>query len=141
METSNLEDLERLANFVYGLQPVCAVSEPVGKLHRVSQVLLNVANLCIKTRTERQQNPHNQDMTMAEHNIDMYLNQLGFMPQYVPQQTTPLYGNSQVPVAADFDANQAVQLGNWFSGNTHILGLLEEGLSEFDPNMWSGPSQ
>ncbi|KAK4460093.1 hypothetical protein QBC42DRAFT_333594 [Cladorrhinum samala] len=141
VETSNLEDFERLTNFVNGLQPVCAVSEPVGKLHRVSQVLLNVANLCIKTRIERQQNPQNQDMTMAEHNIDMYLNQLGFMPQYVPQQTAPLYEDSEMPVAADFDAYQATQLGNWFSGNTHILGLLEEGLSEFDPNMWSAPGQ
>ncbi|KAK4231030.1 hypothetical protein QBC38DRAFT_507061 [Podospora fimiseda] len=137
VETSNLEDLQRLTKFVHGLQPVCAVSEAVGKLYRVCQVLLNVANICVETRAKRQENPQNQDMTMAENNIDMYLSQLGFMPQYNPQQNPPLYGNAGMHVNADFDANQAAQLGSWFSGNTHILGLLEEDLSGFDPNTWS----
>ncbi|KAK4170522.1 hypothetical protein QBC43DRAFT_306371 [Cladorrhinum sp. PSN259] len=136
VETSNIEDLQRLTDFVHGLQPVCAVSETVGKLYRVCQVLLNVATLCVKTREQRQQNPQNMDVTVAENNIDMYLSQLGFMPPYAPPQSTPLYGSTGMPANADFSADQAAQLGSWFSGNTHILGLLEEDLSGFEPSMW-----
>lgn len=38
--------------------------------------------------------------------------------------------------AAGFGAGNANELGSWFSGNTHILGLLEEDLSGFEPRTW-----
>ena len=31
---------------------------------------------------------------------------------------------------------QSTQLGNWFSGNRYMMGLLEEDLSQFDPSSW-----
>lgn len=32
------------------------------------------------------------------------------------------------------EMSQAAQLGNWFSGNQHMLGLLEEDIFQFMPN-------
>ncbi len=78
---------------------------------------------------------------MVGDNIDMYLSQLGFMPQYgggLPVQGPAQFGGGEGDVpAVDFHANHANELGNWFSGNTHILGLLEEDLSEFEPRIWT----
>ncbi|KAK4157365.1 hypothetical protein C8A00DRAFT_40210 [Chaetomidium leptoderma] len=147
VETSDEADLARLAAFADSLQPVCAASEAIAKFHRVCQVLHNVASLCVRARAERRRRrqdqnqdqnqdpnlgPHqrgdqDQDMAMVGIDIDMYLSQLGFMP---PQ----FGGDDNLP--AGFDAGNADELGNWFSGNTHILGLLEEDLSEFEPRMW-----
>ncbi|SPQ19847.1 f63a4906-a6fb-4e30-a403-60ac7174ad3a [Thermothielavioides terrestris] len=134
VETSDEDDLRRLADFVESLQPACAVSEAVAKLHRICQVLHNVASLYVKAKAQRQQDPQqrDQDMAMVGDNIDMYLSQLGFMPQ-----VDPAFGGEGDLPAAGFAAGQASELGNWFSGNTHILGLLEEDLSEFEPRMWS----
>ncbi|KAL2136551.1 hypothetical protein VTI74DRAFT_3096 [Chaetomium olivicolor] len=142
VETSDEADLRRLADFVESLQPACAASEAVAKLHRICQVLHNVASLCIRAKAQRQQDPQqrDQDMTMVGNNIDMYLSQLGFMPQFGGGQQHPMQGAAQFGggdlTAAEFNASQANELGNWFSGNTHILGLLEEDLSEFEPRMW-----
>ncbi|KAL2257532.1 hypothetical protein VTK26DRAFT_9511 [Humicola hyalothermophila] len=163
------DDLARLAAFVDSLQPVCAASESVAKLHRVCQVLHNVASLCVRARAQRLRDPlgqHGQDMAMVGNNIDMYLSQLGFMPppppqpQPQPQQqqqqqfggggggaghgqpspmvgaTAQMGGEGDGMAGAEFGAGYANELGNWFSGNTHILGLLEEDLSQFEPQIW-----
>lgn len=150
VETSDRDDLRRLADFVDSLQPMRAESEGVEKLHRICHVLHDVASLCVRARAQRLQDPQlqDQDITMVGNNIDMYLSRLGFMPQYSqpmqPGATPAPFGgggggggaDGDMP-AADFNANwQANQLGNWFSGNTHILGLLEEDLSEFEPRIW-----
>lgn len=154
VETSDQDDLRRLGDFVESLQPMRAESEGVDKLHRICHVLHKVASLCVRARAQRQQDPaglQDQDMTMVGNNIDMYLSQLGFMPQYgghavqAGAATPAQFGGNAagggggaggVPTE-QFNANwQANQLGNWFSGNTHILGLLEEDLSEFEPRMW-----
>lgn len=143
VETSDGADLARLAGFVESLQPVCQASEAVDKLHRICQVLHNVASLCIRAKAQRLQDPQqrDQDMAMVGDNIDMYLSQLGFMPQYgggLPVQGPAQFGGGEGDVpAVDFHANHANELGNWFSGNTHILGLLEEDLSEFEPRIWT----
>lgn len=129
---------------------MCAVSEAVAKLHRICQVLHNVASLCVRARSaQRQQDPEqrDQDMAVVGDNIDMYLSQLGFMPPFgggnaqgqpVPGVASPFGGEgAEMAAAAGFGTGNANELGSWFSGNTHILGLLEEDLSEFEPRMWS----
>ncbi|KAK4040384.1 hypothetical protein C8A01DRAFT_46280 [Parachaetomium inaequale] len=144
VETSDEADLRRLADFVDSLQPVCAAAEAVAKLHRICQVLHNVASLCIRAKAQRQQDPQHrdQDMAMVGDNIDMYLSQLGFMPQpqfgggHPMQGGAAQFGEGEMP-GAGFGGGQASELGNWFSGNTHILGLLEEDLSEFEPRLWT----
>ncbi|KAL2192487.1 hypothetical protein P885DRAFT_72972 [Corynascus similis CBS 632.67] len=149
VETSDEQDLRRLADFTDSLQPVCAASEAVAKFHRICQVLHNVASLCIRAKAQRRQDPHDRDhdMAMVGDNIDMYLSQLGFMPQF-GGAGNPLAGGGasgqfgggdggDMPGVGFAAASQASELGNWFSGNTHILGLLEEDLSEFEPRMWT----
>lgn len=141
VETSDEADLQRLADFVDSLQPACATSEAVARFHRICQVLHNVASLCVRAKAaQRQQDPlqRDEDMAMVGNNIDMYLSQLGFMPQFAgggnPLQA-PFGVEGEMP-AGGFDAGSANELGNWFSGNTHIMGLLEEDLSEFEPRLW-----
>jgi hypothetical protein len=142
VETSDEADLRRLADFVASLQPVCAFYEAAAKLHRICQVLHNVANLCVRAKAQRQQDPEQRDhdMAMVGDNIDMYLSQLGFMPQFGgggnPMATAPPFGGEGEVPAAGFGGS-ANELGNWFSGNTHIMGLLEQDLSDFEPRMWS----
>ncbi|EAQ90092.1 hypothetical protein CHGG_06711 [Chaetomium globosum CBS 148.51] len=153
IETSDMVDLQRVADFVESLVPVCAASEAVAKLHRICKVLHNVASLCVRAKAQRRQDPQqrDQDMTMVGNNIDMYLSQLGFMPQFAgahPMQQPPdaqFVGPGPMqppppgPPGPGFGPGhpaQANELGNWFSGNTHILGLLEEDLSGFEPQLW-----
>lgn len=124
---------------------MCPTSEAVAKLHRICQVLHNVASLCIRAKAQRRRDPElrDQDMAMVGDNIDMYLSQLGFMPHYGGQSSQGAAaaqfgeGGDVAGAGPDFGASHASDLGNWFSGNTHILGLLEEDLSEFEPQLWS----
>ncbi|KAK4175193.1 hypothetical protein QBC36DRAFT_347322 [Triangularia setosa] len=125
IETSNKEDLQILVRFTEGLQPVAPVSTGVTKLYRISQVLINIASLCLTTRFQRQEN---HGMGMVGDNVEMYLSQLGFMPHY--PQHDHIYGTG-APPGFNSEIDQATQLGNWFSGNTHIFGLMEEDLSGF----------
>lgn len=150
VETADGADLERLGAFAESLRPVCAASDAVAKLYRVCAVLHSVAGLCLRARAAVRAVPDDHDMAMVGDNIDMYLSQLGFMPQVGAggggngdQQLQESAGGpfgageGNLP-AAEFGATgQASELANWFSGNTHILGLLEEDLSEFEPRMWS----
>ncbi|KAK3337810.1 hypothetical protein B0T19DRAFT_438446 [Cercophora scortea] len=147
IETSDADDLRRMGDFVTSLQPVCPVSEAIDKLHRVCQVLVNVAALYVETKAQQQQD---QEMTIVNNDFDMYLSQLGFMPQgaAIPQNNGLLSpggvgfdGNGadgQFP-GLDLDAHTS-QLGNWFSGNRHFMGLLEEDLSQFEPRVWESSS-
>ena len=59
----------------------------------------------------------------------------------MPSSTTDLEKHQQqhyhIPVTATNQLSppstlQSMQLGNWFSGNRHMMGLLEEDLSQFD---------
>ncbi|KAK0707183.1 hypothetical protein B0T21DRAFT_387652 [Apiosordaria backusii] len=125
IETSNEEDLKTLVRFTEGLQPVAPVSTGVAKLFQISQVLVNIASLCLKARMQGQ---HDHDMSMVGDNVGMYLNRLGLMPQY--PQHDDAYGAGALPGLGS-DMDQSTQLGNWFSGNTHIFGLMEEDLSGF----------
>ncbi|KAK4124809.1 hypothetical protein N657DRAFT_712128 [Parathielavia appendiculata] len=139
-------------------------AEGIAKFHRVCQVLHNVAALCVRARKaararrqQQQQDPslpqQDHDMAMVGENIDMYLSQLGFMPPFGTIQSAahpPMQGGEASQFGGGGGAQgemssvgfnnaggaQGSELGNWFSGNTHILGLLEEDLSEFEPRMW-----
>ncbi|KAK0669247.1 hypothetical protein QBC41DRAFT_110305 [Cercophora samala] len=125
IETSNEDDLGILVRFTEGLEPVAPVSSGVTKLYRISQVLVNIASLWLKTRKQGHQD-HN--MSVVGDNVEMYLNQLGLMPQHSQHDHTYRIGG---PPAFGSDMDQSAQLGNWFSGNTHIFGLMEEDLSGF----------
>jgi hypothetical protein len=123
------------------------MSAAIDRLHRICHVLHKVASICVRAKAaQQQQDPGQQDhdMLMVGNNIDMYLSQLGFMPQFGGGGVYPQMQPGGVAAAnvndvpgAELNAElQANQLGNWFSANTHIIGLLEEDLSDFEPRGW-----
>lgn len=80
--------------------------------------------------------------------FDLYLSQLGFMPldEDAAMGGGGGGGGADPGVFAggldggddggDVDMLRNVQLGDWFSGNNHILGLVEEDLSGFNAPGW-----
>jgi len=133
IETSSAEDLQRLVDFTDSLQGPANTSKSIEKFYRICRVLCNVARLYTEAKAQQ-----DDDMNLVGNDIDMYLSQLGFMPQH--QDTTDPtdvgFGDAGLP-DGDIDMNQSLRLGNWFSANRHIMGLLEEDLSEFEPKVWS----
>lgn len=56
---------------------------------------------------------------------------------HMTEVTGPLMqpqGQSQETIS-EAEMMQATQLGNWFSGNQYMMGLLEEDLVQFNPNI------
>lgn len=120
IETYSSEDLQRLSAFAQSLQPVCAVSKATERFYRVCQVLYNVARLYLEAKAEQ-----DEQLNLVGKDMDMYLSQLGFVPQFDPS------------VHALFSDGRKPRLGNWLSGSGHILGLVEDDLAAFDPGMWN----
>lgn len=131
IETSDAEDLRRLDRFAAGLQPVLSVSRAVEKLHGLCRLLSRVAALYVETKARRQ----DQDLSMVGDDIDMILSRLGFISHgEQPGMSTGAGGGSGPEVPA---ADQTPQLGEWFSGNRYVMGLMEDDLLDFDPGLWS----
>lgn len=114
-----------MSEFVESLSPVCSISEAIDKLHRVCQVLYNVAQLYVEAKSQQLQD---QDMAMANNDFDMYLSQLGFI--------SGVHDGHGGPGNGGFGGNNNF-VGNWFSGNRTIMGLVEADLSEFEPRGWA----
>ncbi|RAL09064.1 putative C6 transcription factor [Aspergillus homomorphus CBS 101889] len=155
--TSSWEDLNRLEEFVLCVQPNCFLSEAIAKLYRLCQVLSNVARLYIEAKAQAQAR-EDRNLASVGQEFDVYLSALGLAPAAahdgdagwtsVPTTTAAAAGAGAgaVPGAirsgndghyAEAPMPQTDQLGNWFSGNQHMMGLLEEDLSVFDPS-WTG---
>jgi hypothetical protein len=147
---SSWVDLDRLDEFVASLEPNCSHSTAISKLHRLCQVLSNVARLYIEAKTQVQ-TQENQDLASVGHEFDTYLSALGLAPAandgdtrwaaaaLAPESTMPgelRYSDAQThnPGASMPHMPHMTQLGNWFSGNQLMMGLLEEDLSMFDPS-------
>ncbi|KAL4964359.1 putative C6 transcription factor [Aspergillus stella-maris] len=146
IEVSSWEDLNRLDEFVVSLKPNCTLSTAIAKLHRLCQALSNVARLYIEAK-EQAQTQENQALASVNHEFDTYLSALGFAPPTgegdVRWTATP--GVAPMPGDMNYAGTAAqniggqpipqghmTQLGNWFSGNQYMLGLLEEDVSMFD---------
>jgi hypothetical protein len=138
IETSDKDDLRRLEEFVNSLHNSRTASGAIDKLHRLCRIMCDVALLYVEAKaTEKEMADTN--MTPIGNDFNMYLSQLGLMP--------PLQGGfdaGDVPGGA-LDSEmlnasyQAAQLGDWFEGGRHMMGLLEEDLSQFqpEPGVWS----
>ncbi|KAK8023778.1 hypothetical protein PG993_011844 [Apiospora rasikravindrae] len=142
---ASTSDLRHLERFIQSLEAGCGISPAVEKLHRLSTVLYNVALLYAEAKAQQ---AWDQDMVPVGNEFDLYLSQLGIMPMDESGGS-----GSTDPTGAGNDVNGAgagaggggsgtddimrnVQLGDWFSGNNHILGLVEEDLSSFNTSMW-----
>ncbi|KAK7973848.1 subtilisin-like serine protease [Apiospora arundinis] len=140
-ETSQ-SDLRHLERFIQSLEAGCGISPAVEKLHRLSSVLYNVALLYAEAKAQQ---AWDQDMVPVGNEFDLYLSQLGIMPMDESGGAGDPNGGG---AAGDMgnggagggpggnDVMRNVQLGDWFSGNNHILGLVEEDLSGFNTSMW-----
>lgn len=72
-------------------------------------------------------------MNMVGNDFDIYLSQLGFISPQLPSENTVAGGGfwqSDAPAI-----NQTAQLSDWFSGNMHVMGLMEEDLLDFHPTL------
>ncbi|OJI88143.1 hypothetical protein ABZX51_009223 [Aspergillus tubingensis] len=145
---SSWDDLARLEDFVASLQPNCFLSEAISKLYQLCQVLSNVARLYIEAK-EQVQVKEDQDLASVGQEFDVYLSALGLAPMSA-DDNDGAWASAPVPAgSAPGDARGAMegqysgpipqtsQLGNWFSGNQHMMGLLEEDISLFDPSSWN----
>ncbi|KAI0130377.1 fungal-specific transcription factor domain-containing protein [Xylariales sp. AK1849] len=132
IETSSAADLQPLELFLQSLQNSCNISPAIEKLYQLSNVLYNVALLYIEAKTQQ---TLDQDMVPVGNEFDMYLSQLGFMPM---DESTAGGGVDGAAGGDDVTRSvlQTTQLGDWFSGGNHILGLVEEDLSTFDTSTW-----
>ncbi|KAL4888603.1 fungal-specific transcription factor domain protein [Aspergillus ambiguus] len=143
IESSSDTDLQRLEDFVASLQPNCVLSEAISKLHRLCQVLNNIAKLYLEAKAR---SLNQEDQTIGQE-FDTYLSALGLAP------AASEYGDVRPPgapatsaPAGSMDVMHGMEtpvpyvapstLRNWFSGNQHMMGLLEEDLSLFDPSIW-----
>lgn len=138
IETSDKEDLKRLEEFANSLQAARAVSEAVDKLHRLCRIMCDVAALCVEAK-EAEHRMADANMTPLGNDFNMYLSQLGLMPPAQPSFDT---GGDVAAGGLDSDmlrsSHQAAQLGDWFEGGRYMMGLLEEDLSQFqpEPGVW-----
>jgi len=140
IETSDREDLQRLEQFADSLQVSRAVSGAVDKLHRLCRIMTDVAALYVEAK-EKGNETADANMTPIGNDFNMYLSQLGFMP---PAQPGFDSGGGDVVAGDEMDSEmlnasyQSAQLGDWFEGGRHMMGLLEEDLSQFqpEPGVW-----
>lgn len=141
IKDSSEHDLQRLDDFVASIQPTTGLSEAISKLHRLCQVLLNIARLYLEAKAQAKSQ---EDPTIGQE-FDTYLTALGMGPA-LPGFDVQAATTAAPPGAMSADMMQGMEgqvppvapsaLRNWFSGNQHMMGLLEEDLSLFDPSVW-----
>ncbi|KAJ5176882.1 uncharacterized protein N7482_002759 [Penicillium canariense] len=157
--TSDSKDLARLEDFVASLRPLCRFSQSIDRLHNLCSVLGTVARLYVEAKTLKQAG-EDQSLASVGQEFDTYLSALGLapgnamannswraLPTDVSSMTTGIADPSlqasgfgvpapqsqgQEPSMAEM--SQAAQLGNWFSGNQYMMGLLEEDMLQFNPS-------
>lgn len=100
------------------------------KFYRLCKVLNQVATLYVEAKAQSHGH-HDQDMSLTGNNFDVYLSQLGFIStqHHNPCEDMSIAGGNPARDQA------SAQLGDWFSGNSHLMGLMEEDLFVFDADM------
>lgn len=130
IETLSHDDLKILQEFVASFEGLREASETIEKLHRMFQVMHDVAILYVEAKSQQQQD---ENMIPIGDEFDMYLSQLGFMPVDDQAMDHSTDASHSVP--------QTAQMPDWFSGSRNMFGLLEEDLSLIDEGwgMQGGP--
>lgn len=108
----------------------------IEKLHRLCRVLCRVARLYVEAKARQQEDV---DMSMVGNDFDMYLSQLGlisYQQHHHPSDST-VGGGGELGLTGMPTTTQAPRLGDWFSGNRYIMGLMEEDLLDFDAGVCS----
>ncbi|KAI9685189.1 MAG: hypothetical protein M1822_004776 [Bathelium mastoideum] len=122
LTTRDRSDLERLQDFAESMSD-CPTSHSAYKVSRLASVFVNVATVYIESREQEVVEPQRTTSPTAQNHtstdMDTFLHALGFAED----------PSLNVDGAAGTNAN----LENWFNGNQHIMGLLEDDLSYLDP--------
>ncbi|KIX98689.1 uncharacterized protein Z520_05990 [Fonsecaea multimorphosa CBS 102226] len=158
IETCSADDLQRLESFTTTLQPALHMSRGIEKLHRLCKLLSQVAALYVEAKMQPQGQEDQDMMTTVGNDFDMYLSQLGFISQPNQQHSGGGGGSSTLAGGGGEygleeggagggggGANgtavniQPPGLGDWFSGNRYVMGLMEEDMLDFDfdPEAWT----
>lgn len=143
--TTAHEDLALLASFVKALEALSHLSDGVTKLHRLCDIFQKVAELYVQAKAQEANRavvptntaiqPDMGSMEPAINDIDGYLSTIGFAP---PMPTAMNGGTEDSSIDQYFDADY---LNEWFSGNSSLMGLLEQDFTlpgGFDPNYLPG---
>jgi hypothetical protein len=152
IETVNTHDLQRLEEFVQSLEGTRGASHASEKLHRLCQVLYNIAMMYVESKHECQgqdqgQQAANGQPSALDNELNMYLNALGFMAPDAHHNNFPqpvvaaadgenVMMNNNPDMGPEDPQFQTSHLGDWFSGNRHMMRLLEG-----DMMNWSGMPQ
>ena len=157
--TSDQKGLSLLESFIASLRPLCHLSQSVDRLHSLCSVLGTVARLYVEAKS-RGQAGEDQSLASVGQEFDAYLSALGLAPGnqvpngpvYYQTDISPMQMNIADPsqnglaysastlqpqsqgTMSIAEMTQAARLGNWFSGNQHMMGLLEEDIFQFMPN-------
>ncbi|CAM1501549.1 Fc.00g035330.m01.CDS01 [Cosmosporella sp. VM-42] len=129
IETSSHEDLQLLQDFCTTLGASYGSSETAEKLWRLCHVMCDVATLYVEAKSQQQED---QAMIPIGDEFDMYLSQLGF----IPNEDQAAMAASGGPNEATFGNQQVAQMADWFSGSKNLMGLLEQDLSQIGGSEW-----
>lgn len=130
--TTTHEELALLASFVKALEALSHLSDGVTKLHRLCDVFQKVAELYVQAKTQEASRTtvpatttqgNLGSMEPAINDIDGYLSTIGFAP---PVPTAMNGDATDASLDQYFDADY---LNEWFSGNSSLMGLLEQDLT------------
>ncbi|KAJ4865363.1 hypothetical protein N5P37_003063 [Trichoderma harzianum] len=128
IETSSFADLKVLQDFVDSLEGGRGLSEPIDKLYRLCRVMCDIATLYVEAKAQQQ-----QDESSIGDEFEMYLSQLGFIPNEDQPMANANTNDPGVPVQGN---GQVAQLADWFFGSRNMISLLEEDLSQIDSQKW-----
>ncbi|KAI1928138.1 hypothetical protein LOZ66_005313 [Ophidiomyces ophidiicola] len=134
--SGDLDDLRLLGDVATNLQSAGKVSEGAERLYRLCMVFYQVAKVYVNAKLLEAENGNElQDCQLAVNpgnQFDSYLNALGLGPPlapFIPKGITDVGGNNEEdPLQGLFDIDMAQSLEDWYSGNRHMMGLLESDL-------------
>ncbi|KAF7627904.1 fungal-specific transcription factor domain protein [Aspergillus flavus] len=143
IQYSSYADLHRLGDFVASLQPNSAFSEAIAKLHRLCQLFCNIAQLYLEAKAQ----PRTQEDQVIGQEFDTYFSALGLAPLAVEDADAllPTTSATIAGVGPTYAMQREVShvpvippstLQKWFSGNQHMMGLLEDDLPLFSSSVW-----
>ncbi|KAG8157953.1 hypothetical protein KVR01_012225 [Diaporthe batatas] len=144
IETSDMSDLNRLHDCLASFEPLSKTSEATARIHRLFNVLYNVALKYVEVK-------QNQEQASVSREFDAYLTALGFNPGGLMDvrqdgdgtEGSTLAGTGISVTMQDYSGLEGVQmsnqdvnaqgmlqqgmlLGGWFHSNQQMMGLLEE---------------
>ncbi|KAF2110458.1 fungal-specific transcription factor domain-containing protein [Lophiotrema nucula] len=125
LETSDLEDLGRIKNFMLTLEPWVELSEHVERLFRLCQLLHNIALLCVETmQSQNQHRTQYPQITESGPMLNRDNNMHNFDLDHSPSSSLSYNVQLQDGRGPEL-TSQSVGSDDWFSGYMNLVGLSE----------------